>query len=210
MAERNSSSAPAPTTTRHPGAATLREALMSLTYRRPRRQPGPGLGIEEPPRFGELGQISAAPVAGLARHVFLSAGTEDVGPADQLQRELQAAGIRVWRDTTDLLPGDNQPTVIRRAITEAALIFLACFSSRSVAVVKSNLNAELQLAIDEQRKRRPDVTWLIPVRFDDCPVPDIDLGGGHTLTSLATADLFGPHREMEAGRLLAAIRRVLG
>jgi hypothetical protein len=197
---------------RDPYAAVLRplwEAFLSVTHRA-RQELVFVIGPPEP-RI-ELGTLASGPqqAADLARHVFLSAGTEDAGPADQLQLELEAAGIRVWRDTTNLLPGDNQPTVIRRAITDGALIFLACLSSRSLTLVKSNRNAQLQLAVDEQRKRRPDATWLIPVRFDDCPVPDIDLGGGHTLACLATADLFGPRRHTEAGRLLAAIRRVLG
>lgn len=47
------------------------------------------------------------------------------------------------------------------------------------------------LAIEQLRLRRPDLPWLIPVRFDDCPIPDCDIGGGRGLASLHCADLFG-------------------
>jgi hypothetical protein len=37
---------------------------------------------------------------------------------------------------------------------------------------------ELLLAIDQLRLRRPDDPWLIPVRFDNCNVPELELGAG--------------------------------
>jgi len=54
------------------------------------------------------------------------------------------------------------------------------------------------------------VPWLIPVRFEDCPVPDIDLGGGRTLGSIQRADLFGDRREAETNRLVTTAQRLLG
>ena len=48
--------------------------------------------------------------------------------------------------------------------------------------------------------------WLIPVRFDDCNVPDWDIGAGRTLRSLQYADLFGDRREAELARLVAFVR----
>lgn len=55
---------------------------------------------------------------------------------------------------------------------------------------------ELSLAIDQLRLRRPDDPWLIPVRFDDCNIPDLELGVGRTLASIQRADLFGASRDM--------------
>lgn len=200
------------------GAVLVALSIRLGLTRRPAAAAGSSLGLvrqaqvqpsapaPEPRRTFPWPNPAAADPGG---HVFLSAAAEDAGSADWLQRDLEAAGLRVWRQATDLLPGDNQPAAIRRAITDGALVFLACFSSRSIALVKSYLNAQLLIAIDEQRMRRPDVPWLIPVRFDDCPVPDLDLGGGRTLTALATADLFGPRRDAQAKRLLAAIGRIL-
>jgi hypothetical protein len=71
-------------------------------------------------------------------------------------------------------------------------------------------NEELVLAIDQLRLRRPEESWLIPVRFDECEIPDRDLGGGRTLASIQQADLFGDKYEVTAKRLVASILRILG
>jgi hypothetical protein len=98
--------------------------------------------------------------------VFVSYAREDSSEADRLQHMLESADVRVWRDTKDLWPGEDWRGMIRRAITGNALVFLACFSSRSVVRDKSYQNEEIMLAIEQLRLRRPDVPWLIPVRFE--------------------------------------------
>jgi DNA-binding Lrp family transcriptional regulator len=143
-------------------------------------------------------------------HAFISYVREDSLQVDQLQGALEAAGISVWRDTADLWPGEDWRRKIRRAITDNALVFIACFSSRSAARAKSYQYEELNLAIDQLRLRPPDVPWLIPVRFDDCTVPDLDIGGGRTMASIQTADLFGSRRDKEISRLMAVVRQLLG
>ena len=143
-------------------------------------------------------------------HAFLSYVREDSFEVDMLQRMLEAARIPVWRDTARLWPGEDWRAKIRGAITGDALVFIACFSSRSAARQTSYQNEELLLGIDQLRRRRPDDPWLIPVRFDDCDVPDYDLGAGRTLASIQRADLFGPDRDLAAGRLVQAVQRLLG
>jgi hypothetical protein len=145
-----------------------------------------------------------------AGHAFISYVREDAHHVDRLQRILEAAGVSVWRDTADLWPGEDWRMKIRHAITDNALVFIACFSSQSAARAKSYQNEELVLAADQLRLRRPDDPWLIPVRFDDCPVPDLDLGGGRTLASIQHADLFGEHRDAGTTRLLITVQRLLG
>ena len=149
-------------------------------------------------------------VAGeLAGHAFISYVHEDSGEVDALQRTLEAAGVRVWRDTSDLWPGEDWRAKIKRAITDNALVFIACFSQTSLAREKSYQNEELTLAIEQLRMRSPDLPWLIPVRFDECEVPDRDIGGGRTLTSIQRADLFGDRSDEGAARLVAAVLRIL-
>src|SRR5215475_15222970 len=87
---------------------------------------------------------------------------------------------------------------IQRAIRDDALVFLACFSHSSVSRGSSYQNEEISLAVDQLRVRRPDVPWLIPVRFDSCRIPYRDIGGGRTLASLQRADLFGDHLKEDA------------
>jgi hypothetical protein len=143
-------------------------------------------------------------------HVFISYVREDSPQVDQLQRTLEARGARVWRDKSDLWPGEDWRAKIRSAITDNALVFIVCFSRASLARSKSYQNEELNLAIEEMRRRRPDQPWLIPVRFDDIEIPDWDVGGGRTLTFIQRADLFGEHFDDGAARLVAAVTRILG
>lgn len=142
-------------------------------------------------------------------HVFISYVREDSLMVDRLQQILRAAGVRVWRDTANLWPGEDWRDNIRRAITEDALVFLACFSSRSLARRKTYQNEELNLAISEMRLRPPGRPWLIPVRFDDCDIPDFDIGRGRSLSSILYADLIGDRFEDGAARLTAAVLRIL-
>ena len=61
-------------------------------------------------------------------HVFISYVREDSSRVDRLDGLLQAAGLRTWRDTADLWPGEDWRLMIRNAITRDALVFLVCFS----------------------------------------------------------------------------------
>jgi len=122
---------------------------------------------------------------------------------------LESAGIPVWRDTARLWPGEDWRARIQDAITRDALVFIACFSTRSAARRKSFMNEELVLAVEQLRQRRPHDPWLIPVRFDDCAVPDLQLGAGRTLASIQWADLFGAGRDDAGRRLVGAVQRLL-
>ena len=141
---------------------------------------------------------------------FISYVREDSRKVDRLQRRLEAAGVQVWRDRADLWPGEDWRAKIRHAITDNTLVFIACFSRKSLAREKSYQNEELVLAIEQLRLRRPDVPWLIPVRFDDCDIPEYDIGGGRTLASIQRVDLFGTHYTEEASRLVTTVLRILG
>ena len=52
--------------------------------------------------------------------------------------------------------------------------------------------------------------WLIPVRFDDCAIPDRDIGGGRALSSIQRADLFGPTLADHTAKLIEMIHQILG
>jgi hypothetical protein len=99
--------------------------------------------------------------------------------------------------------------MIRHAITDNALVFIACFSRASLARGKSYQNEELTLAIEQMRLRRPADPWLIPVRFDECEIPDWDIGAGRTLNWLQRTDLFGDRAQDGNARLVATILRIL-
>jgi hypothetical protein len=145
-----------------------------------------------------------------AGHVFISYVHEDRASVDKLQEILDSAGIPVWRDTEDLWPGEDWRLKIRRAITNESLTFIACFSKNSNARELTYQNEELVLAIEQLRKRPPGGTpWLIPIRLDDCVIPEYEIGAGRLLDSLQAVDLFGENRELAASRLIASIMRIL-
>jgi WD40 repeat protein/transcriptional regulator with XRE-family HTH domain len=162
-----------------------------------------GSGSTEPAQAPRRGQRQAG-------HAFISYVREDSYRIDQLQQALEAAGIPVWRDTDDLWPGEDWRAKIRQAITDDALVFIACYSRASLSRRRSYQNEELVLAIEQLRQRRPDDPWLIPVRLDVCEIPDLDLGGGRRLASIQRADLFGDRYGQELAKLIAAVSRILG
>lgn len=142
-------------------------------------------------------------------HAFISYVRDDAREGEELQRTLEAAGIPVWRDATNLWPGQDWRVTIRKAITAHSLVFVACFSNRSLRRSQSYQNEELVLAIEQIRLRRPETPWLIPVRFDDCTIPDYEIGGGRLLSSIQRADLFGERAVEESRRLVAGILQIL-
>lgn len=143
-------------------------------------------------------------------HAFISYVREDTHHVDRLKAALEAAGVPVWRDMDDLWPGEDWRAKIRHEITDNALVFIACFSSQSVARSMSYQNEELFLAIEQMRIRRPDDPFLIPVRFDDCEIPERDIGGGRTLGSIQRADLFGEFADRNVERLTETVLQILG
>lgn len=143
-------------------------------------------------------------------HVFISYIREDSIEVDRLQRLLESAGVRVWRDTADLWPGEDWRLKIRQAIRDNALVFLACFSRRGLIRRRSYQNEELILAMDQMRLRPPGEPWLIPVRFDECDIPDWQIGGGRSLAGIQRADLFGDGFDDAANRLTAAVLQFIG
>lgn len=144
------------------------------------------------------------------KHVFVSYVREDNEHIDRLVSVLEAAKVPYWRDRNALGPGDMWKTKIRDAIKSDSLAFLACFSRQSAAKSKSYQNEELVLAIEEFRMRPPGQKWLIPVRLDDSPIPDRDLGAGLTLADINYIDLFGDTYTASAIQLVEAVKAVMG
>jgi hypothetical protein len=144
------------------------------------------------------------------QHAFVSYVREDADAVDQLVSVLQAASIPVWKDTENLWPGEDWQQKIREAIEDGSLAFIACFSTSSVQKVKTYMNAELNLAVEQIRLMKPGHVWLLPVRLDDCDLPRFDLGGSRTFDSLQRIDLFGPRREANLARLVVAVMAIFG
>jgi len=105
--------------------------------------------------------------------IFVAYVAEDLAQARCLSEALRSAGSSPWLDKDKLLPGQNWPRAIERAI-EVSDIFVACFSPRSV-LKRGQFQSELRYALDCARKRplsEPlDAVFIIPVRLEECAVP---------------------------------------
>lgn len=146
-----------------------------------------------------------ARVTASSNHVFISYMREDSERVDRLERQLEAAGLPVWRDVRNLWPGDLWKRRLGDAIGADALAFVACFSRATELRARSVMFEELHLAAEEYRLRNPSQPWIFPVFFDDVEPPAIDLGASQTLNDLQWARLFDDWNQ-ESDRLIEALR----
>lgn len=101
--------------------------------------------------------------------VFIAYVQEDLAQARRLCRDLAAAGCAPWLDREQLLPGQNWPRAIERAISVADA-FVACFSARAL-VKRGQFQSELRYALECAAQVPPEGVFLIPVRLEPCQVP---------------------------------------
>ena len=130
--------------------------------------------------------------------VFLAYAVEDLAPARRLCESLRVEGCSPWLDKDKLLPGQNWPRSIERAI-EISDAFVACFSTRSISK-RGQFQSELRWALDCARRRPLDAVFVIPVRFEDCLVPR------RVSDQVHYVDLF-PDWEKGLKRVVRSIRR---
>jgi TIR domain len=101
--------------------------------------------------------------------VFLAYAQEDRALVKKLYDELQRAGLEPWMDIEKLVPGQNWPRAIQRAI-EVSDFILVNFSSRSVAK-RGQFQSEVRYALDVADSVPPEDIFLVPVRLSKCEVP---------------------------------------
>ena len=136
-------------------------------------------------------------------HIFLAHAREDKPQVRKLYAGLKARGLDPWLDEVDLVPGQIWKEEIPKAIRQAG-VFLACLSSRSVGKVGYVQN-EFRLALSAFAERPPGSIYFIPVRLDDCSVPDLQIPDrGLSLQDIHWVDLW---QEGGFDRLVTAIER---
>ncbi len=130
--------------------------------------------------------------------VFIAYAVEDLAAVRSLAGQLRAAGCLPWIDKEMLLPGQNWPRAIERAI-DVADAFIPCFSPRSAAK-RGQFQSELRYALECARRRPLDETFLIPVRLEPCTVPS------RIVSQVQYVDLF-PDWDRGVQRIARAIRK---
>jgi peptidoglycan hydrolase-like protein with peptidoglycan-binding domain len=141
----------------------------------------------------------------MASKIFLAHAKPDKPQVRRLYHDLRTRGFDPWFDEEDLEPGQIWKVAIPEAIHQAG-VFLACLSSRSVGRVGYVQN-EFRLALSALGSRPFGTTFLIPVRLDECDVPDLqipDLG-------LSLRDIHWVNLWQEGGfeRLVRALDKAL-
>ena len=101
--------------------------------------------------------------------VFIAYVEEDLLLARRLRDRIAAAGCSPWMDKDKLIPGQNWPRAIRRAI-EISDVFVACFSARSTSK-RGPFQSELRWALECGLRMPLEQTFVVPVRLEACTVP---------------------------------------
>lgn len=104
------------------------------------------------------------------QRIFLCHSSADKPIVRELCARLQKDGFRPWLDEQDINPGDEWEMAIHSALRTSDVI-VVCLSHTSVTRA-GYLHKEIKFALDradEQPERR---RVLIPVRLDECPIPE--------------------------------------
>ena len=102
-------------------------------------------------------------------HVFLAYAQEDRPTVRKLYAALQKAGLEPWMDEEKLLPGQNWPRAIERAI-DLSQFFIGCFSQRSTGK-RGHFQSELRYALELAADIPSEQTFFLPVRLNECELP---------------------------------------
>lgn len=103
--------------------------------------------------------------------IFLAHASEDKAEVIELYNRLKARGYKPWLDQEDLIPGTKWKEEIPKAIKNSD-ICIACLSSTSVNK-KGYVQREFRLALNQYAERPYDNIYLIPLRLDECTIPDL-------------------------------------
>lgn len=101
--------------------------------------------------------------------VFIAYVDEEFESANRLFDGLARAGMSPWLDKRRLLPGQNWPRAIERAIGISDF-FIPCFSRRA-CTKRGQFQAELRYALECASRIPLEEIFIIPVRLDECEVP---------------------------------------
>jgi len=132
--------------------------------------------------------------------VFISYVHENSEQVQKICNELSKHGVDFFRDKDSIDPGIFLKDAIRKAI-KGGSFFMACFSKEYNERDRTYMNEELILAIEELRIRPKDRAWFIPVKLNQCEIPNMDIGAGKTLQDIWWVEMYDDWDE--------GIRRIL-
>jgi hypothetical protein len=102
--------------------------------------------------------------------IFLSYAREDADKVEALYTRLSNAGFKPWMDKKDILPGEKWKSSIRKAM-RGSDFFLVCLSANSIDK-RGWIQREIKQALDTWEGMLDSDIYLIPVRLEDCELPE--------------------------------------
>lgn len=104
------------------------------------------------------------------RTIFISYAREDEKRASEVYDAFIDRGHKPWMDKKELVAGQDWKLKIRKAI-EKSQYFVALMSEQSV-IKRGFVQKELRFALDVLGEIPPGQIYFIPVRLEECEVPD--------------------------------------
>lgn len=101
--------------------------------------------------------------------VFLSYTHADITPIRKLYENLSNEGFEVWFDEESLIPGQEWKSEIEKALENSDVV-IVCLSNNSVSK-EGFVQREFKFALDKTLEMTEDGIFLIPVRLEECKVP---------------------------------------
>jgi hypothetical protein len=102
--------------------------------------------------------------------IFLCYARPDQRKVEKLYDRLSDSGFSPWMDKKDILPGEIWEATIQKAI-RGSDFFLMCLSANSVNR-RGQIQKEVKQALDIWKEKLDSDIYLIPVRLEDCVVPE--------------------------------------
>ncbi|MGH1362301.1 MAG: TIR domain-containing protein [Calditrichia bacterium] len=102
--------------------------------------------------------------------IFLCHAREDHAEALKMYKKLKVEGFDPWLDKKDLLPGQNWRIETPKALKSARFVII--FFSKTSVSHKGFVQKEFKLALDTLQEMPDGELFIIPVRLDNCKVPD--------------------------------------
>lgn len=106
-----------------------------------------------------------------AGSVFLSYASQDAEAAARICEALQAVGVKVWLDKSELRGGDAWDAQIKKRIHDCAL-FMPVISAHTDARSEGYFRGEWNLATRRLMNMAHDAAFLVPVVIDGTPEAD--------------------------------------
>lgn len=102
--------------------------------------------------------------------VFLCHSSKDKDKVRELYERLMGSGIDAWLAEEKLIAGQNWQEEISQAVKDSDVFILVL--SNNVLTKDGYFQKEIRIAYDVAEYKAPGSIYIIPIRLEDCQVPD--------------------------------------